>query len=149
VRGGQIPNGQFGTLTIRRRFTNKTGHTVTALRFRLTGITTLGTPAESNPQADLRAASSSDTDVQTSAGLLTVKGTLLEQPPAQTLGGGLNSTLVVPLTGGALIPNASVDVQFVLGVQQEGAFRFLVNVEALTQPVAANRQKGAQGKAGR
>jgi len=147
--GGQIPNGQFGTLTIRRRFTNKTGRTVLALRFRLTGITTLGTPAESNPQADLRAAGSSDIDVQTTAGVLTVKGTILEQPPAQALGGGLNSTLVVPLTGGALIPNASVDVQFVLGVQQEGAFRFLVNVEALTQPLDANRQKGAKGKAGK
>ncbi|HEY9401985.1 MAG TPA: PQQ-dependent sugar dehydrogenase [Pyrinomonadaceae bacterium] len=149
--GGQIPNGQYGTLTIRRRFTNKTGRTVSALRFRLVGITTLGTPAESSPQADLRAASSSDTEVQTSAGgLLTVKGTILEQPPAQALGGGLNSTLVVPLTGGALIPNASVDVQFVLGVQQEGAFRFFVNVEALTQPAAnASQQKAAGGKANR
>jgi glucose/arabinose dehydrogenase len=153
VRAGvQIPNGQYGTLTIRRRFTNKTGRTVVALRFRLVSITTLGTPAESNPQADLRASGSSDTEVQTSAGgLITVKGTILEQPPAQTLGGGLNSTLVVPLTGGALIPNASVNVQFVLGVQQEGTFRFLVNVEALTQPVAADagRQKGAAGKANR
>lgn len=144
--GGQIPNGQFGTLTIRRRFNNKTGRTVTALRFRLTGITTLGTPAESSPQADLRAVSSSDAEVQTSAGALIVKGTILEQPPAQTLGGGLNSTLVVPLTGGALSPGASIDVQFVLGVQQEGAFRFLLNVEALTQPVATGQQKSAGEK---
>ncbi|HEX8128272.1 MAG TPA: PQQ-dependent sugar dehydrogenase [Pyrinomonadaceae bacterium] len=148
VRAGTpVPNGQFGTLTIRRRFVNKTGRTVLALRFRLTGITTLGTPAESSPQADLRATSSSDTQVQTTAGgMLTVKGTILEQPPAQHLGGGLNSTLVVPLTGGALIPNASIDVQFVLGVQQEGAFRFFVNVEALTQPIPTSGQKGAEGK---
>jgi len=144
--GGQIPNGQFGTLTIRRRFTNKTGRTVSALRFRLTGITTLGTPVASTPQADLRASTSSDTDVQTSMGTLTVKGTILEQPPAQTSGGGLNSTLVVPLPGGALIANASVDVQFVLGVQQDGNFRFFVNVEALTQPTALSQQKGASGK---
>lgn len=144
--GGQIPNGQFGTLTIRRRFTNKTGRTVLALRFRLTGITTLGSPVEFGSQADLRAASSSDTSVQTSTGPLPVKGTILEQPAAQTSGGGLNSTLVVPLTGGALIPNASVDVQFVLGVQRDGNFRFLVNVEALTQPVANSPQKGATRK---
>jgi len=150
VRAGeQIPNGQFGTLTIRRRFTNKTGRTVLALRFRLTGVTTLGSPVESSPQADLRVASSSDTDVQTSAGLLTVKGTILEQPPAQTAGGGLNSTLVVPLTGGGLVPNAGVDVQFVLGVQQEGNIRFFVNVEALTQPIATSQQKGATGKTNR
>jgi glucose/arabinose dehydrogenase len=144
--GGTIPNGAFGTLTIRRRFVNKTGATVRALRFRLTGITTLGSPVVSSPQADLRALSSSDAEVQTSAGLLTVKGTLLEQPPAQASGGGLNSTLVVPLAGGALIPNASVDVQFLLGVQQEGSFRFLVNVEALTQPVASEQVKGASRK---
>jgi glucose/arabinose dehydrogenase len=146
--GGTIPNGAFGTLTIRRRFVNKTGRTVQALRFRLTGITTLGSPVASSPQADLRALSSSDADVQTSAGLLTVKGTILEQPPAQTPGGGLNSTLVVPLAGGQLIPNASVDVQFVLGVQQEGSFRFFINVEALTQPAPTGQQKSptARGK---
>ncbi|HEX8459527.1 MAG TPA: PQQ-dependent sugar dehydrogenase [Pyrinomonadaceae bacterium] len=145
--GGQIPNGQFGTLTLRRRFTNKTGRTVVALRFRLTGITTLGSPVAGTPQADLRAASSSDAEVQTTGGgSVFVRGTLVEQPPAQTLGGGLNSTLVVPLTGGALIPNASLDVQFLLGVQQEGAFRFFVNVEALTQPAANSQQKGEQRK---
>jgi glucose/arabinose dehydrogenase len=132
--GGTIPNGAFGTLTIRRRFVNKTGRTVNTLRFRLTGITTLGSPAEFSPQAELRAVSSSNTDVQTSAGLVTVRGTILEQPPAQTSGGGLNSTLAVPLPGGALAPNASIDVQFVLGVQQDGNFRFLVNVEAITLP---------------
>jgi glucose/arabinose dehydrogenase len=147
--GGTIPNGAFGTLTIRRRFVNKTGRTVLALRFRLTGITTLGSPAEFSPQADLRAVSSSDTDVQTSAGLITVRGTTLEQPPAQASGGGLNSTLVLPLAGGALIPNASVDVQFVLGVQQDGNFRFLINVEALTQPGATSQLKGAEGKGNR
>jgi glucose/arabinose dehydrogenase len=148
--GAPIPNGSFGTLTIRRRFTNKTGRTVLALRFRLTGITTLGTPAESNPQADLRAAGSSDADVQTTGGgVLRVRGTVLEQPPAQPRGGGLNSTLVVPLAGGSLAPGASVDVQFVLGVERDGAFRFLVNVEALTQPVATSQQKGAEGKANR
>lgn len=147
--GGTIPNGAFGTLTIRRRFINKTGRTVLALRFRLTGITTLGSHAEFNRQADLRAVSSSDTEVQTSTGLLTVRGTILEQPPAQTSGGGLNSTLVLPLAGGALIPNASVDVQFVLGVQQDGNFRFLINVEALTQAVNASGQKGTQGRGSR
>jgi hypothetical protein len=62
---------------------------------------------------------------------VTVKGTTLEQQPTQTLGGGLNSSLTVALPGGALVPGASVSVQFVLGVQQAGSFRFLVNVEAL------------------
>ena len=147
--GGTIPNGAFGTLTIRRRFINKTGRTVVALRFRLTGITTLGSPAEFSRQAELRAVSSSDADVQTSTGLLTVRGTILEQPPAQNAGGGLNSTLAVPLPGGSLIPNASIDVQFVLGVQQDGAFRFFINVEALTQPAPVGELSGTALKGSR
>jgi hypothetical protein len=74
---------------------------------------------------------------------------VLEQPATQSSGGGLNSTLVLPLTGGALIPNASVDVQFVLGVERDGNFRFFVNVEALTQSVNDAMQKRALTKAQR
>jgi hypothetical protein len=80
----------------------------------------------------LRAIDSPDVAVTTTNGsTVTVRGTLLEQP-AQANGGGLNAALVVPLPGGALGNNASINVQFVLGVQQGGSFRFLVNVEALT-----------------
>jgi hypothetical protein len=57
----------------------------------------------------------------------------LEQPPIQPGGGGLNSslatgtiTLANPLANGA-----SVNVQFLLGVQQTGSFRFLIIIEAL------------------
>ena len=120
-----------GTLTIRRKFTNKTGAPVTALRFRIVDITTLNTPNPGGAQADLRALDSSDMNVAiTSGGTVVVKGTLVEQPPSQAKGGGLNSSLVVALPGGTLAPNASVNVQFVLGVQAGGRFRFLVNVEA-------------------
>jgi hypothetical protein len=46
-------------------------------------------------------------------------------------GGGLNSGATVALPGGTLANGASVNVRFLLGVQQDGAFRFLINVEAL------------------
>jgi hypothetical protein len=124
-------NCALGTLTIRRRFTNKTGAMVTTLRFRIVDVTTLGTPnPSSGQQADLRALDSLDVTVTTSAGNVLVKGTTIQTPPAQANGGGLNSAYVVNLAGGALAPNASVNVQFVLGVQAGGSFRFLVNVEA-------------------
>jgi hypothetical protein len=55
----------------------------------------------------------------------------LEEPPTQTNGGGLNSTLTVALLGNMLASGSTIDVQFLLGVQQQGSFRFLVNVEAL------------------
>ncbi|HEX8072873.1 MAG TPA: Ig-like domain-containing protein [Pyrinomonadaceae bacterium] len=132
-------NCALGTLTIRRRFTNKTGQMVTALRFRIVDVTTLNSPGAGASQADLRALDSIDVTVTTSGGNVLVKGTALDAP-AQSSGGGLNSALVVQLPGGALAPNASVNVQFVLGVQQGGSFRFLVNVEALT-PTQAGAQK--------
>ena len=126
-----VTNGAQGTLTIRRKFKNSTGAPVTLLRFRVVDITTLNTPNPGGAQADLRALTSTDVMVTTSTGNVLVKGTTLAQPLAQPQGGGLNSTLVVQLPGGALAPGASVNVQFVLGVQAGGRFRFLVNVEAL------------------
>jgi hypothetical protein len=62
-----------------------------------------------------------------------VGGTTLETPPAQPLGGGFNSsattstiTLAQPLA-----PGASINLQFLLGVQTTGSFKFFFNVEAL------------------
>src|SRR5205085_1511072 len=51
------PNKTNGTLSFRRRFTNKTGFAITKLRFRIVDITTTGGRAMS--EADLRALSSS------------------------------------------------------------------------------------------
>jgi hypothetical protein len=138
-----VGNGQLGTLTIRRKFTNKTGQPVTALRFRIVDMTTLNSPSTGS-QADLRALDSTDITVQTTSGAsVLVKGTALNGP-LQALGGGLNSALVVGLPGGALAPNASVNVQFVLGVQQAGSFRFLVNVEALPGAGVTAQKVGAK-----
>ena len=139
-----VTNGSLGTLSIRRRFTNNTGSTVNRLRFRAVNITTLGTPISTPPQADLRLLTSGDFAVSTSLGSLTVRGTLVEQPPAQPLGGGLNSSASLALPGGGIAPGASIDVQFLLGVEMAGTFRFFVNVEGLTNPPTS-----APGKSGR
>jgi len=71
--------------------------------------------------------------VATTPCTITVQGTTLETPPAQPLGGGLNSsmsagtiTLATPLAAGA-----SINLQFLLGVQQPGLFKFIINIEAL------------------
>ncbi|MGI8734759.1 MAG: hypothetical protein ACR2LM_15810 [Pyrinomonadaceae bacterium] len=135
----------FGTLSIRRRFTNHTGQAVTRLRFRVVDITTsvggTGVPAGT---ADLRLLSSPDISVFTSGGgRLDVRGLTREEPPAQPNGGGLNTSLsagtvilALPLAAGA-----SIDVHFLLGVQQTGVFGFLVNVEALPAPVSPAPQR--------
>ncbi|HEV2764522.1 MAG TPA: hypothetical protein VGV38_16195 [Pyrinomonadaceae bacterium] len=148
------PNDTFGSLFIRRRFTNTTGANVTRLRFRIIDITTFPSGVYSVPPppndfcgapgsdcaADLRALTSTDVIVSVSAGCgggsATVRGTTLEQaasPNNQANGGGYNSslsagtiTLATPLA-----PNASIDVQFRFGVQQQGKFRVFVKYELL------------------
>jgi Fungalysin metallopeptidase (M36)/Lamin Tail Domain/Fungalysin/Thermolysin Propeptide Motif/Peptidase propeptide and YPEB domain len=121
-----------GTLDLRRKFTNKTGQPVTRLRFRVVDVTTLGGRASS--EADLRVLSSSLIHVTNSANQpVDIQGLTLEQPPTQTLGGGLNSTLSagVITMATSLAPGNSINVHFTLGIVQGGNFRIFVNVEAL------------------
>ena len=132
-----------GTLEIRRRVDNTTGSTVTRLRFRIVEMTTGPTPPVGT--ADIRAITSSavvlsgindpttcaKTGTPTSTPCqVTAQATVLETPPAQTVGGGYNSTVSVSIPGG-LAPNASINVNFALGVYQSGSFRFYIIVEAL------------------
>jgi hypothetical protein len=126
-----VTNGAQGTLSLRRRFTNTTGQTVTRLRFRIVDVTTLNTPNPGGAQADVRLLDSPTFMITTSRGPLTVHGTFVETPPAQTNGGGLNTSAGIVGLPVGLVPGSSIDVQFLLGVQTNGRFRFLVNVEAL------------------
>ncbi len=130
-------NSTFGTLDIRRSVTNNTGGNVTRLRWRVTDITTFPAPSGI---ADLRPRTSTAVVVTvdrapcgSGTSNVTVQGTTLEQPPSQPNGGGFNSsmssgtvTLATPLANGA-----SLDVRFLLGIQQTGSFKFFINVEAL------------------
>jgi hypothetical protein len=138
-------NSTFGTIEIRRRFVNNTGGSVTRLRFRVVDITTFAAPSGI---ADLRARTSAlvvvnnindaatclaSTGSATTPCSINVQGTTLEQPPSQLFGGAFNSTYSVgTITLGTPLANgASVNVRFLLGIQQTGAFKFYVNVEAL------------------
>ena len=154
-----LNNSTFGTLTIRRTCTNNTGRELTRLRFRIVDLTTY--PAVSPGLADMRVLTSSDDLVTVTGGAtVLVHGTVLEDTPSQGHGGGLNSSLALPgiapssqrggvgvgLSGGPskrvksggaitlaapLAPGQTVSVQFLLGVQQPGSFRFYINLEAL------------------
>jgi hypothetical protein len=116
-----------GTLSVRRKITNGSGTTITRVRFRVVDISTLGNRGPG--EADLRVISSTDTTATLSNGTtVTVKGTTLDQPPAQPNGGGLNSSLSVALPPGELAPGASINVQFLLNVVQPGTYRFEIDV---------------------
>ncbi|HKR60369.1 MAG TPA: hypothetical protein VJS64_11600, partial [Pyrinomonadaceae bacterium] len=131
------PNCTLGTLTIRRRFTNNTGQTVTKLRFRIVDVTTLGNTVPG--QADLRGLDSPGGVVTVTGGsTVVVRGLTVEQgSPTVTIpqpsGGGMNTSMAVGFINISqpLAPGANVNVEFRLGVQATGTFRFFVNVEAL------------------
>jgi hypothetical protein len=131
--GGAAPsNCTKGTFSVRRRFTNLSGKTVTRLRFRVIDVTTLNAEGylPGGGQADLRLLSAPGVTIpSTSIGVTTLAPIALDQPPGQPLGGGLNTTVTVSLPAGGLPNGASVDLQFLLGVQQGGGFRFYVIVE--------------------
>jgi hypothetical protein len=141
-----VNNSTQGTLAIRRRFVNNTGGAVTRLRFRIIDLDTF--PAALG-FADLRPRTSSvvvvsgilDAATCAAAGMsnpctVTVQGTTLEQanaPANQFNGGGFNSSygagtvsLGTPLANGA-----SLNLQFLVGIQQVGNFRIFLNIEAL------------------
>lgn len=124
----------LGTLEIRRKFTNLTGAGVSRLRFRIVDITTLNNRLAA--QADLRALNATGNfSVSVSGGgNATIESLTLEAPSdAVTNGGGLNSTLGAgTITVGTPLANGdSINVNFLLGVQTGGSFRFFVIVEAL------------------
>ena len=141
----QGPLATQGTLSVRRRFVNNTGAPVTQLRFRIVDFSAFPV---SGATADLRALSSGtitvsgikDSATCAATGTptsqpctVTVFGTTLETPPAQPLGGALNSsynagTISLPTP---LLPGQSVNLQFLLGVQKTGSFKFFFNIEAL------------------
>ena len=138
--GTPVPNGAFGTLKLRRKFTNTTSGLVTRLRFRVVDMTTLNSPgyAPGNGQADLRVvpSDSANFSLTLSTGQeVPVAGTRAQQPPNQPLGGGVNSAVEL-MTPANIAPGASINVEFNLGVMQNGSFRFLVNIEAVVAPTS-------------
>ena len=122
----RVFNAGTGTLTVRRKITNVSAtQTITALRLRFTSITTYGNTTAS--QAILTVRSSSDETV----GGKSVTGLILDQPPNQDAsGGGLNSSLTVPLPSGGLAPGQPVNVDIVFHAVRGGSFSFGYNAEA-------------------
>ena len=123
----------FGTISIRRVITNNTVNDVTRLRFRIIDITISPAPAGIADLRVLTSSGSTEDDPCQPGELISIAGLTLETPPSQPLGGGLNSTLSAGTIAldAPLAPNSSITVNFLLGVQQTGKFKFFVNVEAL------------------
>ena len=52
-------------------------------------------------------------------------------PTSAGNGGGLNAGWTVPLPNGGLAAGASINVEFLFGIQTEGKYRVLVDAELL------------------
>lgn len=129
------PNKTYGTMLVRRTIYNFGIKPVSQLRFRVIEITTMHSPQyTSNPQADVRLLDSQDAVVATSLGNVNVKGAFVDTP-TKGMGSGYNSstfivnTTLVPCNGSMSTPGCSVSVQFKLGVETTGYFRFYQNFD--------------------
>lgn len=126
-------NWPSGILSFPRRFTNNTGQAITRLRIRIIEMTTF---PENSGTSDLRPIDATGT-VTDSSGTVIVAGLqpmMLESSQQQFNGGGVNSSLTLDMSvlpGGSLGIGASVDVQILVGVAQEGTKVFKFIVEAL------------------
>lgn len=142
-----------GTLVFNRRYTNNTGGTVTRLRFRIIDITTVNSPdvraenGSTNPQqAILRVINGANATVTVNG--VPLQALTLEQPPTQTNGGGLNSSVVYGTftTPTQIAPGGTADVQFQVGVQQTGYYRFITSLEAIATPPQTLTRSGVVGR---
>jgi hypothetical protein len=123
-----VTNGDLGTLSLRRRFTNNTGQSLAKLRFRVTEVPTLNSSQVYGSQAELRVLDAQLTGLSGTG----LKATTVEAMPAHSLGGGMNTGLVVngSLTLSQALQNGqSVDVEFLLGVMKGGTYQFVLVVE--------------------
>jgi predicted extracellular nuclease len=129
-------NKTFGTMSIRRTVTNNTGGPITYLAFRVVQITTAPQTAG---VADLRVLDSDNITVTLSNGTeVDVSGTYVETPPDQPNGGALNTSVgvgFINLDENTVENGESVNVQFLLGVEKTGSFRFYINVEAFDESI--------------
>ena len=140
-----MPNAAAGTLTVRRRFVNTTGAPVTRLRFRIVDFSSLTLP----PIADVRALDSVTVTVNGVNDAAHLRGDRYaghgalfgagvwhhtEQPPAQALGGALNSSLECGSNNDAdTVGSGSRALTCSSGsvCSRRGNFKFFFNVEAL------------------
>jgi hypothetical protein len=150
------PNSStFGTVEIRRTFTNNTGADITRLRFRVVDLTTFPAPgglADLRPRTTVNLVATVDRPpCGSGTSNVTVVGTTLETPPTQVNGGGFGSSLSVPSValGAPLAAGASINVRFLFGIQQSGRFKLGLIPETSPNPAGplleipcANRAAG-------
>ncbi len=135
--------GAPGSLIVRRTITNSGTSTVTSAKIRITSISELNGAAEPDvttqptlaARAQLRLLNGTGTSSITVGGQPVTVKNLTVDAPAGVPGGGLGSTLTVPLPGGGLAAGQSISVAFTFAVDKAGTFWFGYNVDAGSTPI--------------
>lgn len=163
-------NSTFGTISFRRRFTNESASNVSRLRFRIVDQTTfpaVSGVADLRARTSAPAVIAVVNDPATCAAKspseaapcsVVAEATILEQPPSQPNGGAYNSSLSpgTVQSGAAkaangpgsitlntpIPPGGSIMIEFLMGIQQTGAYRFYVAIEATLDAVITERPNG-------
>ena len=114
---------EIGTGLMRRVLTNTSGASIDFLRLRMAALSTKNS-------SHYTGASFADMRLFTSTGSGIAQPTTLEDPPAQPLGGGLNSSATVPV-GAGLANGASVAAELRFKVYSSGGFLVGLHPETL------------------
>lgn len=132
-------NSWLGTLDFRFKIKNQTGNPITRLRFRLANLSTFPAPMGI---ADLRARTGNDINILVNGNNTPCFGTVVEMPPNQPNGSGLNSSMSINSIsmGTPLANNDSIYVHLYFGCQQTGNINVSFIMEAL-----ADGSAGAEG----
>ncbi|MBF9130422.1 Ig-like domain repeat protein [Plantactinospora sp. S1510] len=125
------------TLTVRRTITNNSGGTVNSVRLRIISISAAsgapkpGVPTQPTNPAHLRILDSATPVTAITIGGRTVlaHSVTLAAPATDPPGGGLNSTLTVPLTAAGLPAGGSVSISITFAVDRGTSFWFAYDVE--------------------
>jgi len=138
--------GTPGLLTIRRTITNISATVITSAEIRITSLSEVNGPPEPGvttqpaTPAEFRIINPATPTTQiaiTGGHVVTVQNLSVAAPATASPGGGLDTTLTIPLPGGSLAPGASVSAALSLAVDRHGPFWFGYDLDAISAPVSA------------
>jgi hypothetical protein len=137
--------GAPGLLTIRRTITNHSTLTVTAALLRITSLSEVNGPPQpgvTTPPlnvAQFRVINPATPTTQltiTGHQVITVHNLSVDPPATPSPGGGLNTTLTIPLPGGGLAAGASISIALSFAVDRHGPYWFGYDTDATTPLVS-------------
>jgi hypothetical protein len=129
-----------GLLTVRRTITNSSAITIGTAEVHITAFSELngapepGVATQAPDPARLRIIDPETPTSQvtiTGGHVITVQNLSVDPPDTASTGGGLDTTLAIPLPGGGLAPGASVSIALTFAVDQPGHYWFGYDVDAL------------------